>query len=147
MPARSFLLRAFLLRGLALAAALAASAAAARADLMSACAPEVSRYCADVSAGRGRVSACLAGRIAELGPACLPEVQAVARSRLVPGDMRKVFDPSFRAALPAACAGPAARLCPGVTPGDGRVFACLYARSTQVDASCAAAAEATLKAN
>jgi hypothetical protein len=72
-------------------------------------------------------------------------VQAVGQSRLTPGYVRKVFDPSFRAPLPAACAVPAAEFCPGMTPGEGRVFACLYARSDRVPKACADAAQSTLK--
>ena len=139
--------RSSLLAVLALAAALGSHASAARADLMTACASEVGRFCADVSRGRGRISACLAGHMNALGPACLPEVQAVARGRLVPRDVRKIFNPAFRAPLPQACVVPAAQVCPGVPTGDGRIFACLYAREDRIGATCSAAAQATLKAN
>src|SRR5918996_5440502 len=112
----------------ALAAALIGHTVAARADLITGCASEVSQFCTDVTQGRGRLSACLAGHMNQLGSGCLPEVQAVARSPLVPGGVRKNFNPAFRAALPQACVTPAAQFCPGVPAGDGRVFACLYAR-------------------
>lgn len=135
-----------LLPVLALASALMVHATDARADLMTACASEIGRYCADVSKGRGRISACLAGQMGQLGSACLPEVQAVGQSFLTPGYVRKVFDPSFRAPLPQVCAAPAAQFCPGMTPGEGRVFACLYARSDRVPKACADAADAALKA-
>ncbi len=130
---------------LALATVLTAHATGARADLMTACASESTRYCADVSKGRGRISACLVGQIAQLGPACLSEVQAVGQSRLTPGYVRKIFNPAFRAPLPQACAAPAAEFCPGMTPGEGRVFACLYARSDRVPKTCSDAAQATLE--
>src|SRR5215210_5715190 len=74
-----------LLPVLAVAAVLTAHATDARADLMTACASESSRYCGNVSKGRGRISACLVGQMGQLGPACLPEVQAVGQSRLTPG--------------------------------------------------------------
>ncbi len=80
-----------------------------------------------------------------LSPACLPEVQAVGQSRLTPGFVRKVFNPAFRAPLPQACVAAAARFCPGMTPGEGRVFACLYARSDRIPKACSDAAQATLK--
>ena len=117
----------------------------ARADLMTACASEVSRYCGDVSNGRGRISACLAGQMRRLSPACVPEVQAVGQSRLTPGFVRKVFNPAFRAPLPQACVAAAARFCPGMKPGEGRIFACLYARSDRIPKACSDAAQATLK--
>ena len=130
---------------LALAAALAAHPLPARANLMSACATEISRFCTDVNQGRGRISACLAGEMGKLGASCRSEVQAVGRGALTPKSVRKVFDASFRAPLPQACVAPAASVCPGVPTGDGRVFACLYARSDRVPAACTSAAEATLK--
>ena len=130
---------------LALVAVLSAPTTDARADLLTACASEVGRYCADVSNGRGRISACLAGQMRRLSPACRPEVQAVGQSRLTPGFVRKVFNPAFRAPLPQACAAAAARFCPGMKPGEGRVFACLYARSDRIPKACADAAPATLK--
>ena len=112
---------------------------------MTACASEVPRYCADVSQGRGHISACLASYMGQLGAACLPEVQAVGRSRLTPRYVRNVFDPAFRAPLPQACVAPAAQFCPGMAPGEGRVFACLYAHSNRVGKACSDAAQATLK--
>jgi len=130
---------------LALAAALTSPATAARADVLAACASEIGRYCADVSKGRGRISACLMGQMGRLGPACQPEVQAVAQSRLTPSYVRKALNPAFRAPLPEACSKPAAQFCPGMTPGKGSVFACLYARSDRIPKACSDAAQETLK--
>lgn len=125
----------------------ALSASAASADLMQACAEEVRAYCADVDQGRGRVSACLASHRDKLGSACRPEVSAVAQSRLVPGNVRKIFNPDFRAELPPTCESAAAQLCPNVEQSDGRIFACLYARTQQVGAACQADAQAVVDAN
>jgi hypothetical protein len=61
--------------------------------------------------------------------------------------VRKIFDPAFRADLPAACEPAAASLCPGVAPGDGRVFACLYAHTDRVGDACSAEVQATIQAN
>jgi hypothetical protein len=130
---------------LALIAGLGVPVAPARADLMSACAPEIQRYCSDVSRGRGRISACLAGEMGRLGAACRPEVQGVMQSPLTQGYVRRALDPSFSAPLPAACVAPAKTLCPGIAPGDARVFACLYARSDRAGKTCSDAATATLR--
>jgi hypothetical protein len=130
---------------LALLAGFALPAAPARADLMTACAPEVQRFCADVSRGRGRVSACLASEMASLSAACRPEVQGVMQSPLTPAYVRRALDPSFSAPLPPACVGPAKALCPGIPPGNARVFACLYARSDRAGKTCSDAATATLR--
>ena len=132
-----------LLPVLALATVLTTHATEARADLMTACASEISQYCADVSQGRGRISACLMSQMGRLGSACRPEVQAVAQSRLTPSYVRKALNSGFRAPLPEACAAPAAQFCPGM--GQGRVFACLYARSDRIPKACSDAAQATLK--
>ena len=134
-----------LLTILALATVITAPAGVAHADLTRACAPEINRYCADVNEGQGRISSCLVGRMRQLSRGCLPEVQALGKSQLTPGPMRKIFDPAFRVPLPQACAAPAARFCPGMAPGEGRVFACLYARSDRVPEACSDAAQATLE--
>ena len=129
----------------AMLAGLAVPALPARADLMTACAPEIQKFCSDVSRGRGRISACLASEFARLGPACQPEVQGVLGSPLTPGYVRKALDPSFKAALPEACVVPAKTLCPAIPPTSARVFACLYARSDRAGKACNDAANATLR--
>ena len=137
--------RSFLLAALALAAGLAAAPLAGAADLTTTCAPEIARYCSNVSSGRGRVSACLASRNGELSSACRASVQGVARSPLTPGWVRPVFDPRAKVALPEACAAPAAQFCSGMAPNGGAVFACLYGYSDRVPSTCSKAAEAALK--
>jgi hypothetical protein len=116
-----------------------------RADMMSACAAEVSRFCSDVSSGRGRISACLAAETNNLSGACRAEVDGVMSSRLTPAYVRRALDPSFRAPIPAACAGPAQSLCSGFPNNDARVFACLYARSDRAGRACSDAATSTLR--
>jgi hypothetical protein len=139
MPLRTLVL------GTALAAlGLAGQAGVARADLLAACQPEIGRFCADVSEGRGRVAACLASHLPDLGTGCRPEVQAVTQARLMPDYARRILNSGFRADLPSACVRAAARYCPRVPPGDGRVFACLYARSDRIDSSCTDAARAVV---
>ena len=130
---------------LVLLAGLAAPGAPARADMMSACAPEIQKFCSDVRSGRGRISACLASEMAQLGSACRPEVQSVMQSPLTPGYVRRAVNPSFRAPLPQACVVPAQSLCPNIPAGDARVFACLYARSDRAGKACSDAATATLR--
>ena len=128
---------------LALATLLTAQATDARADIMTTCTSEISKYCADVSEGEGRIVACLVGQMGRLKPACLADVQA--QGPMTPASVRAVFNPAFRASLPEACVTPAAQFCPGMTPGEGRVFACLYARSDRVSKACSDAAQAALE--
>jgi hypothetical protein len=129
----------------ALLGGLGLTAEPARADMMTACAPEIQRFCSDVSRGRGRISACLASEMARLSAACRPEVQGVMQSPLTPGYVRRALQPGFQAALPASCVAPAKALCPAIAPGDARVFACLYARSDRAGRDCNNAATAVLK--
>jgi hypothetical protein len=119
---------------------LLALASAARADLMAACSPEIGRFCADVRQGRGRITACLASHREALAPGCFAEVKAAAGRRVIPQIAREILGPEFRADLPPACTTAAARFCPEIRPGDGRMLACLYARSDRLDAACAGAA-------
>ncbi len=130
---------------LALSGLLACAGAGSAANLMTACAPEVQKYCSDVRKGRGRITACLLGRINKLDAACKPEVLAVRRSPITPARARQVFDPAFRAPLPKACVAPADKLCPAVPTGDGRVFACLYALGERVPGACAKSVRQALK--
>jgi hypothetical protein len=128
------------LTSVAAASLLLALASGARADLMAACSPEIGRLCADVRQGRGRITACLASQREDLAPACLAEVQAATGRRVIPQIAREILNPGFRADLPPACMAAAARFCPEVRPGDGRVLACLYARSDRLDSACSSAA-------
>lgn len=133
----------FPIAALALATVLAAHATHARADIMTTCPSEISRYCADVHKGEGRIVACLVGQMGKLNGACLADVEA--QGPMAPGFVRVIFNPAFRASLPEACAAPAAQLCRGMKTGDGRVFACLYARSDRVPEACSAAAQVALQ--
>ena len=133
MPPRSALIAA------AVAAALSGPAGPARADMMSACAPAIGQFCADVRRGRGRLAACLASQRPALAQDCRAEVLAAGRSPLVPRTARAVLAPGFSAPLPQACVESAARFCPGLPSDGGRVLACLYARSERVDAPCVSA--------
>jgi len=144
------------MRHLALTAAALATAMTfgpapqARADMMSACAGDISSLCPDVPNGRGRISACLMGYSDKLSAACGPEVAAVAasgsRNILVPSGVRKALRPGFQAPLPASCDADAANLCSGIPATEGRVFACLYARDAKVGAACKGDIDAALKA-
>jgi hypothetical protein len=126
------------------AVATVALAAPAHADLMRICAPEVAQFCGDVRRGNGRITACLASRRDALGPDCRLEIDTAAASRLVPAYARAVLGRGFRAELPPACAAVADRFCPGIPTGDGRIFACLYARSDRLDPRCTSAARGVL---
>lgn len=121
----------------------------ARADIMAACSAEIGSLCADVAEGRGRIAACLVGNRDSLSADCQPEVQTLAqrtsRNVLMPSEVRTMLSPGFQADLPQSCQPDASQFCSGVAAGDGRVFACLYARGDRVSETCSADVEQTLK--
>ena len=88
-----------------------------------ACADDVRSYCADVTAGQGRVLRCLAQNQGNLTPACQAVVQS-AREKL--------------AEFKKACGADAKRFCKGIPQGQGRVLACLKSKEAELSPACAA---------
>jgi hypothetical protein len=88
-----------------------------------ACTHDVYEHCRRVPAGGGRVLSCLARSWDQLSSTCQQAVATVA-------ERVERFT--------AACSADAERLCGGVEPGGGRVFACLKAQERAVSSRCAA---------
>ncbi len=128
-----------------LAIALTALPATARAGLISACKAEISANCADVTKGRGRISACLMAHEDKLSGGCRGEVVKVRESRTfqryVPGGFEALPGWAQNAGLRQACASDVTRYCPRVKLGDGRLLACLYARLNSVSKTCSTEAK------
>lgn len=129
-------------------AAFSISAGAARADMMRACAAEISSQCKGVREGSGRIAACLYAHSNRLSGACKTEVDKVTNSgtvRLViPAGIWKLKGSPYEADLVKACSGDANRLCRGVS-GNERNLACLYSRAGQISAGCGKTAERVLQ--
>ncbi len=138
------------------------------------CEADAARLCPGVKKGEGRVLACLKSQAASLSPECRLAVAAPSgtvselgeacrddAARVCPGVPRgegRVIEclrsgwyslsPPCQTALWAAqekkdqfesvCGDDAARLCPGVAPGEGRLLACLESRASEVSAVCRA---------
>jgi hypothetical protein len=87
------------------------------------CAGDVYRFCPGTPRGKGRILGCLADHAGkhELSSTC---EGAVATALENAGEFS------------AACADEAARLCPGIEPGGGRIFLCLRAQSEQLSTRC-----------
>lgn len=103
---------------LLLASAFLAGPAAAQQDP---CFNDAMRLCPNVPAGGGDIVRCLKAQEPALSPACRQKLmtpQQVAE---------EVVD---------ACRGDAARVCPGVQPGNGRIAACLRANMLQLSGPC-----------
>ena len=120
----------------------------ASADMMGACAPEISNFCGDVSKGRGRITACLFSNEDRLGSTCGPAFEAVAKSgsenRLVPSGVRSVLAGTANPDVPAVCNSDISRFCPSVENQGGRELACLYAHMDKVTPDCATKAKSML---
>ena len=88
------------------------------------CGNDVFRFCQAVPRGKGRVLNCLSRHWNDLSSTCRDAVSRVAER------VRKFND---------SCAADAARLCQGIEPGEGRIFACLKFQERAVSSRCAAA--------
>ena len=88
------------------------------------CANDTFRYCQRVVRGNGRVLSCLAKRWDGLSSTCRDAVSKVAEK------VQRFTD---------SCSADAARLCAGVEPGGGRLFACLKLQENAVSSRCSAA--------
>ena len=117
---------------------------AAASGLMAACKADIAKTCPDVAKGKGRITACLIAYDHRLSAGCGKEVRKFSNGRayrkFVPAAMRSGKGPQLEAELRKVCSPDIGRLCPGVKSGNGRILACLYARSGNVGKSCSSAA-------
>ena len=88
-----------------------------------ACADDIQSLCADVKPGGGNVLRCLNASYFSLTPGC-QEIMKGAREKA--------------AEFQKACSKDAKKLCKGITPGQGRVLACLESRKADLSPACAA---------
>jgi hypothetical protein len=86
-----------------------------------ACAGAVWQFCQGVPPGQGRLLTCVAARWNDLSSTCRDAVGAAT-------EKIQRFQ--------TACASDAARLCPGVTAGGGKLFACLKLSEDAVSSAC-----------
>ena len=89
-----------------------------------ACSGTVWQYCQGVSGGQGRLLACVSARWDELSSTCRDAV-GTANEKIQ--------------RFQTACSDDAARLCPGVQAGGGKIFACLKLYEGGVSSACRAA--------
>jgi hypothetical protein len=89
------------------------------------CVADVRQFCSGVRPGGGRIASCLHDNEARLSAACR-ERRAAAEARF-----RQHVEE-----LVAACGSDVDRLCSGVKPGGGRLFACLNRQQDDLSSSC-----------
>jgi len=88
------------------------------------CSGDVFQFCPSVPRGKGRILSCLATAWDNLSSTCRDSVARVSEK------LQRFKD---------ACSGDAARFCPDVEPGGGRIFACLKLQERAVSSRCATA--------
>jgi len=100
---------------------LAASLAAPASAQQDPCLNDAMRLCPNVPAGGGDIVACLKAQEPALSPACRQKL-------LTPQQVAEE--------VVNECRADAARVCPGVQPGNGRIAACLKANMLNLSAPC-----------
>ena len=92
-------------------------------DFSEACRVDAASLCPGVLPASGKLYDCLRTQSLSLSDSCQMAVRVVQEKK-----------DQFQ----AVCGKDAARLCPGVEPGQGRVVACMKPRSSELDSACRA---------
>lgn len=98
------------------------------ADILDACASDVSQYCSAVELGNGRLFSCLYAHEQSLSDACFAATADV-------GDILDSLFAGIRV-IYEACGSDIAGMCGDIQPGDGRVLSCLAEHKSQLSQSC-----------
>ena len=96
--------------------------------LESSCAPDVKKYCKDVTPGEGRVIYCMQAHEDKISPTCAYELGETAEGVQATSDLLK--DGVI------ACKAEIAGVCGKIQPGQGRVAACLIANKATASKDC-----------
>lgn len=120
----------------ALAAAGAATGAQAQtmsyqqagALLAKSCGPDITKYCANVNLGGGKLLGCLDENASKVAGKCKADFAAVKASIT-----KRVM---AQQAIFKVCNADAARLCQGIVPGDGNLINCLVEATKVVSKAC-----------
>jgi hypothetical protein len=97
-------------------------------SVFQACEVDIDHYCADVTPGSGRLTACIYAHEDKLSNSC---DAAVAETANV---INVIFNRLRNVRL--QCAGDVAKLCDEVAIGQGRVFACLHENKVALSDEC-----------
>ncbi len=97
-------------------------------SVFNACEVDIDHYCADVTPGSGRLTACIYAHEDKLSNSCEAAVAETADVITV------IFNRLRNVRL--QCAGDVAKLCDDIAMGDGRVFACLHKNKAALSDGC-----------
>lgn len=116
-----------ILAALALSGTVAATPAFS-ADILKACAPDISQYCSAVEAGNGRLVSCLYAHELVVSDECDAAM----------GDIADILDTMFASlrVVYEECSADIFKLCGDVAPGEGRIFSCLINHRTELSDGC-----------
>jgi hypothetical protein len=89
------------------------------------CASDVVKFCPKVQGGAGRISRCLEDHESKLAPACSARLETDKQRAKV-----------LMAQFADSCGEDVKQLCPGVSPGGGRLLKCLTQNDYAVSPSC-----------
>jgi hypothetical protein len=96
-------------------------------EVKAACKDDVDKFCKDTKPGSGAIAACLKQHEADLSDACRKETGKMAEHKSMMQDVK------------TACKEDAAKLCPDMKPGEGKISACLKSHSTELSPDCTSA--------
>jgi hypothetical protein len=126
------------LAALALCLGLATPASALTEDevtaLLNACTVDIGTQCADARGAGRRLIACFFANADSLSPSCRAQMDATPTAQAV---LR-----NYANFLRQSCGAEAAQYCSDVTPGGGRLAACLGAQEARLSPACANALNA-----
>ena len=97
-------------------------------SVFQACEVDIDHYCADVTPGSGRLTACIYAHEDKLSDSCDAAVAETADVITV------IFNRLRNVRL--QCAGDVAKLCDEVAIGEGRIFACLHENKASLSDGC-----------
>ena len=101
------------------------------------CAPEIENFCSTVNKGDGRLVLCFAAHEDQLSERC--EYALYQASHALEQAVAAI---SYVA---RSCRDDIVKLCPEMTPGDGRILECLDGKSDEVTQGCKDAIEDTVE--
>jgi hypothetical protein len=94
------------------------------------CAADIQKLCSDVAAGGGRIQACLKQNETQVSQACRAKIDVLGQ------EIKEIA---------LVCRWDIGRLCSDVSPGDGRLAACLNTHASDLSPECKAALASTKK--
>lgn len=94
---------------------------AAPEDILKPCHEDVRKFCAKVKSGEGRISKCLKDHEADLSQACKSHLRTMF------AHMQEARE---------ACSEDAKKLCKDMSPGHGRIVACLKQHESELSDAC-----------